>query len=77
MNKPFPTINETIVPVVVGTYSIYADAGTKGDGVSVMAAVGRLTQTMRQYAMGNDVDITLRDITAVEQRQPSGKCSCR
>lgn len=65
-------INETIVPVVVGTYSIYADAGTKGDGVSVMAAVGRLTQTMRQYAMGNDVDITLRDITAVEQRQPSG-----
>lgn len=65
------TLNSTIIPVVVGTYSIYADAGVKNDGVSVMAGVGRLTQTMRQYAMGNDVDITLRDITAVGQYQPS------
>lgn len=65
------TLNSTIVPVIVGTYSIYADAGVENDGVSVMAGVGRLTQTMRQYAMGNDVDITLRDITAVGQYQPS------
>lgn len=68
-------LNPTVIPVVVGTYSIYADAGQAGDGVSVMAGVGRLTQTMRQYAMGNDVDITLQDITAFGQYQPSSNTS--
>lgn len=62
--------NDTIVPIVVGYYSIYADAGDGDDGVSVMAEVGRLTQTMRQYAMEDNVDITLRDITAFMQVQP-------
>ncbi len=65
------TLNSTVVPVVVGSHSIYADAGTREDGVSVMAGVGRLTQTMKQYAMNSDVDITLQDITAIQQRQPS------
>lgn len=64
-------INDTIVPVVVGTYSIYADAGAPDDGVTVMASAGRLTQTMRQFAMDSDVDITLQDITAFMQIQPS------
>lgn len=62
--------NPTIIPVVVGTYSIYADAGLPDDGVRVMAGVGRLTQTMRQYAMDSDVDVTLQDITAFMQTQP-------
>ncbi len=65
-------LNPTVVPVIVGTYSIYADAGTAGNGISVMAGVGRLTQTMRQYAMDSNVDITLQDITAFMQMQPSG-----
>lgn len=65
-------LNPTVVPVIVGTYSIYADAGTSENGISVMAGVGRLTQTMRQYAMDSDVDITLQDITAFMQMQPSG-----
>ena len=64
-------INNTTIPVVVGQYSIYADAGKANDGVTVTAGVGKLTQTMRQYAMGNDVDITLQDITAYMQTQPS------
>ncbi len=65
--------NPTVIPVIVGIYSIYADAGSEADGVSVMAGVGRLTQAMRQYAMGGDVDITLQDITAFMQIQDSGK----
>lgn len=65
------TLNSTIIPVVVGTYSIYADAGTRNDGVSVLAGVGKLTQTMRQYAMNSNVDITLQDITAIQQYQSS------
>ena len=65
-------INSTVIPIQLGTYGIYADAGKKEDGVSVMAGVGKLTQTMRQYADGGDVDITLQDITAVMQTQASG-----
>ncbi len=65
-------INETIIPVVVGVYSIYADAGTPDDGVTVMAGVGKLAQTMAKYASDSDVNITLRDITSYCQSQPPG-----
>lgn len=65
-------VNKTVIPVVVGTYSIYADAGTPDDGVTVMAGVGKLAQTMAKYASDGDVDITLRDITAYCQSQSSG-----
>ena len=64
-------LNGTVTPVVVGVYGIYADAGTPDNGVSVAADVGCLTQTMRQYAMGNDVDVTLQDLTAFMQVQSS------
>ena len=65
--------NEAEIPVVVGIYSIYADAGTKEDGVTVMADVGKLMQTMTKYAADDMVNITLRDITAIAQTQESGK----
>lgn len=65
-------VNEVITPVVVGVYSIYADAGQNNDGVQVMAGVGKLTQTMAKFASDGDVDITLRDITAFGQMQPGG-----
>lgn len=64
--------NDTVIPVKVGVYSIYADAGSADDGVSVSAGVGRLMQTMVKYASDGDVNITLRDITAFAQNQPSG-----
>ena len=63
------TLNKTKVPVVVGIYSIYADAGSKNDGVTVMAGVGKLMQTMTKYAADDMVNITLRDITAIAQTQ--------
>ena len=66
-------LNPTIVPIEVGYYSIYADAGTPEDGVSVMAGVGKLNQTMAKYAQDEDINITLRDITAFAQTQPSGR----
>ena len=65
-------LNETKIPVIVGIYSIYADAGTKNDGVTVMAGVGKLMQTMTKYAADDMVNITLRDITAIAQTQKSG-----
>ena len=65
-------INDAIVCVQVGVISIYADAGAPDDGVSVAAGVGKLTQTMVKFASDGDVNVTLRDITSFEQRQPSG-----
>lgn len=65
--------NETEIPVIVGIYSIYADAGTKDDGVTVMAGVGKLMQTMTKYAADDMVNITLRDITAIAQTQAAGQ----
>lgn len=65
--------NNTEIPVVVGIYSVYADAGSKDDGVTVMAGVGKLMQTMTKYAADDMVNITLRDITAIAQTQESGK----
>lgn len=65
-------LNPAKIPVVVGRYSIYADAGTADDGVNVMAGVGKLIQTMVKYAADENVNITLRDITAYAQKQESG-----
>lgn len=42
-----------------------------------MAGVGKLTQTMIQYASNGEVNITLRDITAFAQTQPSGSFALR
>ncbi len=66
-------LNETVVPVHVGVYSIYADAGTTADGITVMTEVGKLAQTMKKYAADEEVNITLRDIIATAQAQPSGE----
>lgn len=64
--------NDTEIPIVVGIYSIYADAGAKDDGVTVMAGVGNLMQTMTKYAADERVNTTLRFITAIAQTQESG-----
>lgn len=64
-------VNPTVIPVVIGKYGIYADAGKAGDGVQVLAGVGKLNATMRKYAASPDVNLTLRYITATLQRQES------
>ena len=66
-------VNNKKIPVVVGIYSIYADAGSSNDGITVMAGVGKLTQNMVKYTLDETVNITLRDITAYAQYQKSGK----
>lgn len=66
-------LNKTVIPIKVGVYSIYADAGADDDGITVMTEVGKLSQTMKKYAADEEVNITLRDITVTAQTQPSGK----
>lgn len=65
-------INNAIVPIVVGDYGIYADAGDENNGVSVMAGVGQLTQTMVKYASDGEINVTLQDITSICQTKLSG-----
>lgn len=65
-------INETVTPIHVGIYSIYADAGDKDNGIKVMAGVGKLAQTMSKYASDGEVNISLRDIVAYAQHQDAG-----
>lgn len=65
-------INDSDIPIVVGVYGIYADAGAPDNGITVMAGVGKLAQTMVKYASDGEVNITLRDITAFAQTQKSG-----
>ena len=38
-----------------------------------MAGVGKLAQTMKKYAADNEVNITLRDITATAQIKSTGR----
>ena len=66
------SVNHSDIPIVVGTYGIYADAGAPDNGITVMAGVGKLAQTMVKYASDGEVNITLRDITAFAQTQKSG-----
>lgn len=63
--------NDTEIPILLGNHSIYADAGTADDGITVMAGVGKLMQTMTKYAADDTVNITLRDIIAIAQTQES------
>lgn len=57
-------LNSTPVTIQVTEHEIYADAGTEQDGVTVRKGVGKLVQSMVRYT--NDVNVTLRDITATE-----------
>ncbi len=63
--------NETLIPVVIGQYGIYADAGIETDHVDVLAGVGKLNCTMSTFAASPHVNLTLRYITSTMQTQVS------
>ena len=58
------TANATQVKVIVNDTGVYAHAGTTGDGISVERSVGRLVNSMAQFASKNTVDTTLNQIVA-------------
>ena len=58
------TENPTPVKVIVNDTGVYAHAGTTGDGISVERSVGRLVNSMAQYASKDTVDTTLNQIVA-------------
>lgn len=58
------TANPAAVKVIVNDTGVYADAGTQGDGITVARGVGRLVNSMAQFASENTVDTTLNQIVA-------------
>lgn len=58
------TKNATPVKVIVNDTGVYANAGTAEDGISVERGVGRLVNSMAQFASKNTVDTTLNQIVA-------------
>ena len=59
--------NEQLVKVIVDSTGVYADAGTKDDGVKVARGVGSVVETMAYFAMDDQLDTTLHDIKATLQ----------
>ena len=56
-------LNEKLVKVVVNDNGVYADAGTKGDGVLVSrGGYGMLLKSMEQFAENNDINTTLTNM---------------
>ncbi len=58
------TKNATKVKVIVNDTGVYANAGTAEDGISVERGVGRLVNSMAQFASKDTVDTTLNQIVA-------------
>lgn len=58
------TKNATQVKVIVNDTGVYANAGTAEDGISVERGVGRLVNSMAQFASKDTVDTTLNQIVA-------------
>lgn len=56
--------NNTLTKVLVNDDGVFADAGKAGDGVTVMRGVGRLMRSMVQFAVEDDIDVTLHNIVA-------------
>ncbi len=63
--------NETVIPVVIGRYGIYVDAGSAKDGVDVLAGAGALAAPLRKLASSPEVNLTLRYLLSAAQVQDS------
>lgn len=57
--------NSTPVHIVVDNTGVYAYAGTRDDGITVLRGVGSVMRSMVQFAADDDVNTTLQGIKAV------------
>lgn len=63
-------VNKHAAKIVVcdsASGGVYADAGTDADDISVMRSIGRLVDTMKRFAVNDQVDSTLHNVVATPQ----------
>jgi len=51
-----------LIHIYVDDTGVYADAGIAGDGVTVQRGVGRIVDTMHEFGVNDDLDVTLHNI---------------
>lgn len=56
--------NANAIHVIADQTGVYIDAGTEGDGISVLRGAGSVMRSMVQFASDDKVDTTLREIKA-------------
>ena len=64
-------VNKHAAKIVVrdsASGGVYADAGTSTDDISVMRSIGRLVDTMKRFAVNDQVDSTLHNVVATPQQ---------
>lgn len=61
------TLNENMSKVIVDSTGVYADAGVADDGIKVVRGIGRLVRSMLQFAVADEIDVSLHNIIAQPQ----------
>lgn len=58
--------NDAVVRVIVDDEGVHADAGVEGDGVVTMGGIGSLVDSMSQFGVKDDIDMTLYRVVATK-----------
>ena len=58
--------NDAVVRVIVDDEGVHADAGVEGDGVVTMGGIGSLVDSMSQFGVKDDIDMTLYRVIATK-----------
>ena len=58
--------NDAVVRVIVDDEGVHADAGVEGDGVVTLGGIGSLVDSMSQFGIKDDIDMTLYRVVATK-----------
>lgn len=58
--------NDAVVRVIVDDEGVHADAGVEGDGVVALGGIGSLVDSMSQFGVKDDIDMTLYRVVATK-----------
>lgn len=58
--------NDAVVRVIVDDEGVHADAGVEGDGVVTLGGIGSLVDSMSQFGVKDDIDMTLYRVVATK-----------
>lgn len=58
--------NDAVVRVIVDDEGVHADAGAEGDGVVTLGGIGSLVDSMSQFGVKDDIDMTLYRVIATK-----------